>query len=96
MKYNVPLLLRDVDLPADARLLVFMENMKTGHRRELLNGEDTAAEKAKVLKEFANAVVSSVVRAGKALRIIYLDENRTDALSVRLAEQPDGQQMSLF
>ena len=95
-KYGVPLRLCDLELPADARLLVFMENLQTGHRRELLNSEASPKSKAEVLMKFANAVVSSVVKAGKALRIIYLDEKRTAALSSQLAKQTDGTQMSLF
>lgn len=84
------------ELPAEARIFLYMENLRTGSRQELLTGDESERKKRSVLQKFGNAVVSSVVKAGKAMRIIYLDEQRTETFAARLETLDYGEQLQLL
>lgn len=84
------------DLPTDARIFLFMEDLKNGCRMELLTGDEPAETKQSVLKTFANAIVGSVVNAGQSLRIIYLDQQKTKAYEDRLSQIDSGIQTTFW
>ncbi len=94
---ETPLRLCDIveELPHDTKMFLYMENLKQGSRQKLLDTEASDEQRSGILKQFANAVVTSVVRAGEALRIIYLDETRTETLASQMASLNSGEQMQL-
>lgn len=83
------------ELSSETKVFLYMENVKQGSRKKLLDSEASDAQKRNIFAQFANAVIGSVVKAGEALRIIYLDENRTEAMNARLAALDSGEQLQL-
>lgn len=94
-KTNRFLRLDEIDLPLDARVLLYMENRKSDKRKTILTGEESETTRNSKLKDFAAAIVSSVVKCGKDMRIVYLDEARTAAYTRQLAQTETGEQLTL-
>lgn len=97
-KSAAPVRLSDLvrELPPETRFCLFMEDIKGGWRKELLTGDEDAAEQKSVLAEFANAIIRTVVKAGKTLRVVYLDDRKTTELAGRMKDIDYGEQISML
>ena len=83
-------------LPAETRICLFLEDLRAGWREELLTGDEDVDERTSVLTKFADAIIRSVVKAGKALQVIYLDDRKTKEFADRMKNIDSGEQISFL
>lgn len=82
------------ELPPETRIVLFMENLTAGTRRQLTDGTELPEQRNSLLKQFADAVVGTVIKAGTMLRVVYLDETKSNEFAASLTRVEAGQQLT--